>query len=245
MQYGQPSFHVPPLTKTNKYLLIALVACFLIQSAAKLAFNFSPEIVFGLSGGQFFNGSIYQFFTYPLVQPGFFNMLFNGLVLWFFGSDLESKWGDKFYLKFLGTSVLGGAILYLAIVSIMPSSSVFLTPLLGIQGICFSILVAYGILNSEAIIPFMLIFPMKAKYFCLLLIGIELYSGIFAEGGKASRGHLGAMAAGFLFLKYQTDKSKKNKKKIKVTYKTDGQSSHLRLVKDEDKADPKKPKFWQ
>ena len=74
---------------------------------------------------------------------------------------------------------------------------------------------------------------------------LSFNSGLFATGGKASWGHLGAMAAGFLFLKYQTDKAQK-KKKIKVTYKTDGKGSHLRLVKDEeDKADPNKPKFWQ
>jgi len=245
MQYGQPGLHVPPLTKINKYLLVILVGCFILQSIVKTGFDASPEFTLGLSGGMFFKGAVYQFFTYPFVQPGFFNMLFNGLVLWFFGSDLESKWGDKFYLKFLGISVLGGAILYLAIISFFSGSSIFATPLLGIQGICFSILVAYGILNSDAIIPFMLIFPMKAKYFCLLLIGIELYSGLFATGGKASWGHLGAMAAGFLFLKYQSDKSRKKKNKIKVTYKMDGKSSHLKLVKDEDKADPQKPKFWQ
>ena len=174
MQYGQPSFYIPPLTKTNKVLLITLVSCFLVQSIAKAGLDMVPEVYLGLSGGLFMKGAIYQLVTYPFVQPGFFNILFNGLVLWFFGSDLETKWGAKFYIKFLITSIFGGALLYLAVVAFFPGSVVFTTPLLGIQGVCFSILVAYGIINSEAVIPFMLIFPMKAKYFCLLLIGIEL-----------------------------------------------------------------------
>jgi membrane associated rhomboid family serine protease len=249
MNQGMSSFTAPPLSKTNKVLLMVFVGAFLLQSIAKLAFDTIPEATFGLTGVGFLNGYVFQILTYPFVQPGFFNILFNSLVLWFFGSDLEMRWGQTFYLKYLAVSVLGGAFLYLMVVVFVPGSLMFSTPLMGLQGICFSILVAYAILNSEAIIPFMLLFPMKAKYFCMLLIGIELYSGIFSAGGKASWGHLGGMGVGYLFLVWESKKARSTKdNKVGIVYKTPKKrkNAHLRLVKEEDdKANPDKPKFWQ
>ncbi len=200
----------------------------------------------GLSAAGVLNGHIYQLLTYPLIQRGFVEALFNGLVLWFIGGDLESRWGQKFYLKFLFVSTLGAGLFYLLVsLALFSDSAVFNFPLMGITGMTYSLLMAYGIIFSERLLTFMFFFPMKAKYFCALLAGIQLYMAIFSDHAKTSWAHLAAMACGFIYLKLVSGKSKGQgfglwlKKREKQQLK-----KKLTLIKG-DKPNEQDPKFWQ
>lgn len=241
-------FYVPAITKTNKVILIALLSAFLLQSILKVSVGFSFASWFGLSWVGLTSGKIFQVLTYPLVIPSLFSFLFDALVLWFFGCELERRWGRKLYLKFIGVSVLGGSLFYILVVGLFFSNSmVAAVPLVSLHGICLAILVAYSVIFSESIIPFMLIFPMKAKYFCLILVGIEMYTAFFSGYGKASFGHLGSAGLAFLYLLYLSKSAQKTKSgQYEVHYKTKSASrkkSHLRLVDEEE--DTKNPKYWQ
>jgi membrane associated rhomboid family serine protease len=127
-----------------------------------------------LSSDGFSSGLIYQLITYPFIEASFMGLLFEGLLLWFIGSELESKWGRKFYIEFFLISILSVAPLYLILSKTLGLSA----PLMGITGFNYALLVAYAIIYSERQLMFMMIFPMKAKYFCLLLAGIQLYTGL-------------------------------------------------------------------
>ncbi|MBL7665869.1 MAG: rhomboid family intramembrane serine protease [Bacteriovoracaceae bacterium] len=202
-----PSINVPRLTNINRTLLITCGAIFLINSITVLL-GFSLNAYLGLSTAAVLQGHVYQLLTYPLVGRGLMELLFNGLVVWFIGCDLEARWGRKTYSWFLFWSVFGSGLFYLAMTAaFFRDSSLFAFPLVGLSGLCYGLLIAYGMIFSERMMTFMLLFPMKAKYFCWLLVGIELYMGIFSPYNKSSWAHLAAIVSGVTYLKWQSHKS--------------------------------------
>jgi len=242
MNMGYQSLYVPRISQTNKYLIISCGIIFILQSILEKTGIYLVTWG-GLSLPLFTTGFIYQLLTYPFFQASFMAFLFNALILWFIGSDLERGLGEKLYLRHLILIVLGGGLSFL-LISLFFSGGI-VVPLLGLSGICFGLLINYGTLYGDRVLTFMLIFPMKARYFCWLLIGIELYMGFFSPYAKASWGHLGGMLVAFLHLKY-SDKFRflDNLLKFKMNFQRKKSSRHLKLVKDDDDEDRKGPKYW-
>lgn len=241
--------HAPPLSPINKFLIIALVALFLIQSVINVYGGPSLIKYLGLSAHMVMNGYLYQIVTYPFIQSGFFALLFECLLLWFIGGELEYMWGQRRYLTYLLVSVFGGGISYLLVTLIfLQDSMIFSLPLIGPGGITLSLLVAYGLLFSERYLSFMLIFPIKAKYFCLLIGGIELYMGLFSPYGKSAWGHLGAMGFSFLFLRGMSIWQSLRMVLGKKTKKKNPRKFYLIKTEEQEKDKKKKknePKYWQ
>ncbi|MCB0405471.1 MAG: rhomboid family intramembrane serine protease, partial [Bdellovibrionales bacterium] len=79
-------------------------------------------------------------------------------------------------------------------------------PIVGASGAIFGILAAYGIFFGNRYFLVFFLFPMKAKYFVLLMAGIELVMGIEANprDNVAHFAHIGGMAVGalYIYLKY-------------------------------------------
>lgn len=239
--------HAPPLSQVNKYIIIAHVGLFLINSVMKVSAGTSLAGILGLSLGGLSKGFVFQILTFPFIETNFLSVLFNSMLIWFIGGDLETKWGARFYAKFLGLSALVSGLVYL-LVTLFAANAFHFTPLSGLGGVVFALLMAYGIIFSERQLTFMLLFPMKAKYFCMILAAIELYMGLFSAHGKASWAHLSAAAAGYGYLKWKSMKARGESLggKWKQAQKK-RRKGKLRIVKDEEgrKPDPKDPKFWQ
>lgn len=227
---NQIHFQRPPLTKVNKFLIIGVVGVFLLSSVSKLAGTTGITNLLGLNINLFLSGYFFQLLTYPFLQQSFLSVLFNCLLLWFIGGELELKWGRNTYLKFIFISSIGAGIVFL-ISTYFFTSNAFL---LGLDGINLSLLIAYGIIYSDRTMSFMLIFPMQAKYFCLLLAGIQIYMAVFSSARFHAWAHITAMLWGYLFLKGKSLSFKKSQKLKK--------RNHLHLVKDENE---KEPRYWQ
>lgn len=242
----QTQMYVPPLSKINKYIIIAHVGLFLLNSVLKVSAGMSLVSLLGLSLGGISQGLVFQIASFPFMEASFMSVLFNSMLVWFIGGDLEQKWGSSFYLKFLGVGVLASGFIYLAI-SFLTGGNLQSVPLHGLGGVVFSLLIAYGVIFSERQLTFMLLFPMKAKYFCMILAAIELYMGLFSSNGKASWAHLSAAAAGFGYLKWKSMKAQgQSLGNVFENAAKKRRKSKLRIVRDEEpKADPKDPKFWQ
>ena len=52
---------------------------------------------------------LWQPLTYMFLHAGLFHLLFNMLALWMFGTELERKWGTRFFLRYYGVSGVGAA----------------------------------------------------------------------------------------------------------------------------------------
>lgn len=231
----------PPLTPVNKALLITLVSLFVLHSIGHALGAFSLVEWFGLVPGNTFPLRLYTLFTYPWIETQLMAVLFNGLALWFLGSELETQWGRKIYLKFLFTSVFVAGVLYLGLASlILRGTWLGGGVLMGTAGFTYALCVAYAVLYPERQFMLMFAFPVKAKWFCLIMAGVELYMGLFS-GNPASWGHLFSMGVGFGLIRYQTAPAIAWWLKGTSGKRSSSNAKHLKLVK---KDDGDKPEYW-
>lgn len=233
--------HTPPLTKINKIILIAAGACFIVASILKAIGAFSLVSILGLSGNGLFNGLVFQLITYPFVEVNLMGFLFNSMVVWFIGGELEQQWGQKIYLRFLLITVLTvGLIFTLVNLVFFFGTPVYFASLHGLSGINFALLIAYSLLYPDRQLAFMMVFPMKARTFCWILAGIEAYLALFSSI-TTSWAHLLAMGISFLIIHFQNNPL--IKKALHTSWKPrSGGKKHLYVVKDDDQ---KPPKYWQ
>jgi membrane associated rhomboid family serine protease len=82
-------------------------------------------------------------------------------------------------------------------------------PSVGASGAVFGILLAFGMLFPNNLVYIYFMFPMKAKYFVILLGALELYLGVFQDSNVANFAHLGGMVFGFILLKLWGEKARK------------------------------------
>lgn len=241
----QTSFQLPTLSKINKVLIIMMVVMFLLSSIVSLSLNFSLNSLLGLSLDGLSRGMIFQVLTFPLIENHLLAVLFNGLIFWFIGSEIEWQFGPRKYIFFLLTSLFVGAVFFLIVAFLFNMSSI---PLSGLAGVSSGLCLAYAVFYPDRLFTFMLIFPMKAKYFCLLIIAISLYNGFFSPGRAGAWAQLGAMAGSFIWVLWQTPQGrsllgqKLSQMQSRQSAGKKGPASHLKLVKKDDDDDP--PKYW-
>ncbi|HXH76298.1 MAG TPA: rhomboid family intramembrane serine protease [Bacteriovoracaceae bacterium] len=231
----------PPLSKVNKIILISAGTGFLLCAIMKAIGAFSLVQILGLSGTGLFSGMVWQLLTYPLVETEFMSFLFNSLLIWFVGSELETLWGSKIYLRFLLMITFGVGLIYCAVgLLFFFGTSVYLTPIQGLTGVNFALLIAYAMLYPDRQLSMMMIFPMRAKTFCWILVAIQAYFAIFSSHITAWA-HLLAMGISYLIIRFQSQPL--IKKVLNSTWTpSKTKKKHLYVVKDDDQ---KPPKYWQ
>lgn len=147
------------------------------------------------------------FMPWQLVSYGFMHsqttlmhIIFNMLMLWMFGRDLEQLMGPRRFLLYYMTCVVGAGLVQLLVGAYQGGG----VPTVGASGGVFGILLAYGMAFPNRTI--MLIFPpipMKAKYFVIMLGLFELTIGLSGvKNGIANFAHLGGMLFGFMLIRY-------------------------------------------
>jgi membrane associated rhomboid family serine protease len=148
-----------------------------------------------------------QFMPWQLVTYGFMHdthglthILFNMFGLWMFGRDIERTMGQRRFLVYYMTCVVGAGIVQL--VAAWMSNADYLT--VGASGGVFGILLAYAMtFPNRTVVLLIPPIPMKAKYFVLLYGLLNLYQGLSGTAqGVANFAHLGGMLFGFLLIQH-------------------------------------------
>ena len=240
---SQYQFQAPPLTKVNKAILITSGAFFLLHSILKAVGALNLVDFVGLSGYGLFHGLIYQLVSYSFMEVHLMSYIFSSMVVWFVGSELENMWGSKVYLRFLLLAVVGTGLVYALIgLVFFYGTPFYMTPLHGLAGINFALLIAYAILYPDRQMSLMMLFPVRSRTFCFILVAIEAYMAVFASLSSAWA-HLLAMGFSYLIIKFQTKPIIKMvlNSSFKSAKKGSGKK-HLYVVKDDDQ---NPPKYWQ
>jgi membrane associated rhomboid family serine protease len=222
--------YLPRLSFINKIIIIISSVLFLLDF---IVHGLSAYL--GLSALAVMKGNIFAFITYPFLSHSIMEVILNCLMLWLMGSEFEENWGRSRYLKFLGSVVIGGGLIYF-LVSILffKNGLVYAYPLTGLSGIVSALCVAYAVIFPTRIFSFLMIIPIQAKYFCLILAAIALFQGLQGPAGAGAWGQIGAIASGFLFMHLI---SRKKVQKLRPKSK-----AKLSIVKDNDDTPPK---YWQ
>jgi membrane associated rhomboid family serine protease len=138
-------------------------------------------------------GYVWQLVTYMFLHGGFWHIALNMFVIYMFGSALEQVWGSDRFLRYYFICGLGAA----------GFSFIFSynTTVIGASGAGYGILLAYAVLFPDAQIYVWGLFPIRARTLVIVLIFVELVSGLLGGDGIAHFAHLGGMLAGFLYLR--------------------------------------------
>lgn len=246
------------LTKMVKWIIISNVAVwFLFVILGRGAFGFHRVFeIFGLVPSAIIADFwIWQPVTYMFFHSdNLFHILFNMFVVYWAGSEIEQTWGSKAFLKYylvtgIGAGVLytAGATLYYLFSSGSAGPSAMSIPVVGASGATFGLMLAYGILFGERTLLFMLLFPMKAKYFVMLLGGIEVFN-LLKDGlqsGVSNLCHIGGLIVGYLYLTIWTRRKRNSSQGGTKGLGRKKGKGKLRLVIDNE-VSPKDdgPRYW-
>lgn len=193
-EHGNIAFRPQYFTDAIKILLIANVVMFLIRYLALSKFDLAE--IFGLSPGNLWP-LIWQPFTYMFIHGDFFHIFMNMFVLWMFGSEMESIWGRREFLKYYFITGIGAGLVWI----VFNFGNAYAV-LIGASGAIYGILLAYGLMfpNRKVLIYFL--FPVKVKYLVVFLGAISFISSINASGSNISHlTHLSGMLIGYIYLK--------------------------------------------
>jgi len=140
---------------------------------------------------------IWQLFTYMFMHGGFMHLFLNMFALWMFGMDLENDWGSQKFLLYYMICGVGAGLSNLFIGPLFGPSA----PTVGASGAIYGVLLAFGMMYPDRPILIYFLLPIRARYFVLIYIGIELYAGVTGSAdGVAHFAHLGGAAVGFVYL---------------------------------------------
>jgi membrane associated rhomboid family serine protease len=140
----------------------------------------------------------WQLFTYMFLHEGFTHILFNMLMLWWVGVQVEQALGTRRFLIYYFVCGLGGATAHLLLSGFFGMGG---GPMLGASGAIFGVLVAFGVMFPEMRLIFFPIFiPIRAKFVVPILIAIEIYSTYNSSDNVAHLAHLGGAVTGMIYM---------------------------------------------
>jgi membrane associated rhomboid family serine protease len=198
------SFGFPPFTRSVKKLVYLNVGVFFLLLVLG---NVAPDVArsieknFGLLPQAVLHGFVWQLVTYSFIHAGVLHILFNMLALWMFGSTLEQDWGPRRFMEFYFFCVVGAALItiLMSYTHLLGMSPQMVT--VGASGGIYGLIVAFGILYAEARIYIYGIFPIKAKWFAIIWVGLAALGALMDRGNIANIAHLGGALFGYVYLK--------------------------------------------
>jgi membrane associated rhomboid family serine protease len=184
---------VPPVTVAVKYLLIFNIGVFLLQQAFLNRYvgvlGLVPASVLG-------KGYVWQLVTYLFLHGDPLHILFNMLFLWILGPELERFWGSKEFIKYYFVTGCGAGLVN---VLVQPGLT---RPTIGASGAIFGLIAGFAMAFPDREILFLFVIRMKAKYFALLAVALEVFMLWQMPHAPVARfAHLGGLLVGYLYLR--------------------------------------------
>ena len=193
-EQGNISFKPKIFTDAIKVLIWINVGLFALKLISQSQIDLAR--IFGLSPNTIWP-MIWQPVTYMFIHGDFFHVLINMFVLWMFGSEMESIWGRKQFLRYYFLTGVGSGIVWL-LFNIGQSYAV----LIGASGAIYGILLAYGMMFPNRIVYLYFMIPIKVKWFVIFLGAIAFLSSFNNHSNISHLTHLSGMAIGFIYLRY-------------------------------------------
>ncbi|MEX0742430.1 MAG: rhomboid family intramembrane serine protease, partial [Phycisphaeraceae bacterium] len=152
-----------------------------------------------------YGGQVWRFVTYQFLHSpsSLLHILFNMIVLYFFGPLIEQYLGSRRFLAFYLLCGCAAAVIY-SIFSFVPGllNTTPDMPLVGASGSVYGTLIACAVLYPAQVVHVWGVFPLQLRTLAFIILGIAAFSliaGARNAGGEAA--HLGGAALGFLLIK--------------------------------------------
>ena len=151
---------------------------------------------------------LWRLVTYPLLHhtTSAFHLLFNGLILYWAGSELERRWGGRRFLGFmLLTTLAGGVFVVIAwLLGLSIANSV-----IGASAITEGLIVAWGLIFRDRTIYFFFVLPMRGLHIIWFAILLAVLDAISTSPVSAAA-HFGGIFMGLVLASgiWRTNKMK-------------------------------------
>lgn len=174
--------------------------------------------------------------SYMFLHQGFLHILFNLLILYWFGIIFLQYFDDKKLLSLYLLGGLSGAALYIIFFNVFPAFQVYISQslMLGASASVMAIVMATAVNAPNYTVNLMFIGPVKLKYIATFYVVLDILS-IASDNSGGHIAHLGGALFGYLYIS-QMKKGKniargfdrfmdklfslfKPRPKVKVTYK--------------------------
>jgi membrane associated rhomboid family serine protease len=202
------------ITPGVQWLVVATFAVFFLQVLIRV---FAGPFVhqqmllrFGLVPAGVFPGlRVWQPFTYIFLHDpnDFLHVIFNMLMLWMFGRELELVWGKARFIRYYFLTGVGAGLIEV-LVKTVPTffgRAPSFVPTIGASGAIFGIFAACAILFPDRQVSiFFLPIRMSMRAFVLGLAALEFFLPLLlrSAGDNVSHiCHLGGMLVGWLYLR--------------------------------------------
>lgn len=188
-------------------VIVHVVAYVLYLLALRAGLDFARDELALVPSDVLLRGRIWQPVTSVLIHAptDVGHLLFNMLMLWWFGGPLEVWWGRRGLFTAYAVSALGGVLLTilagLAVLPWGPEGSLYYMwtgAHLGASGAVLGITICWGAAQWEQRLNFMFLGEMKVKTFVLILVGIQVLTALSYDG-TSSTSHFGGILAGWLY----------------------------------------------
>ena len=192
---SSPSYRITPwvgrLIIANAVVLLLLMTLFTSREIFQ-ALQFSPRTAFTRP---------WTFVTYMFVHAGLLHLLTNMLMLYVFGTAVESRMGSRNFVMYYLYCGVGAAVFSLLLGGIMPVGA-----FVGASGAVLGVAVAFAYFWPEAeLIVFPIPVPIKARTLVLGLVALDVIgSRLWPNDGIAHLAHVGGALFGFFFFKVQS-----------------------------------------
>lgn len=204
----------PRITWAVQKLILLNVAVFALQTLARpLEIYFLPDFLleivpiskllskwFGFQPEWFLGGMLWTPFTYMFLHAGLLHLFMNMLWLFFFGPEVERTLGTRQFFRFYFFCGAAGVM-----ATFFPYALFGVRPLvMGASGAVMGAMIAFAILEPDRqFFLFPLPVPINTRALVLIVVVLNIVSGL-GEGGRVSVAtHFGGMTAGYLYMRFR------------------------------------------
>ena len=192
---SSPSYRITPwvarLIIANAVVLLLLMTLFTSREVFQ-ALQFSPRTAFTRP---------WTFVSYMFVHANLLHLLANMLMLFVFGTAVESRMGSRTFLTYYLFCGVGAAVFSLLLAGVMPVSA-----FIGASGAVLGVAVAFATFWPDAeLIVFPIPVPIKARTLVIGLVVLDVIgSRLWPNDGIAHLAHVGGALFGYLFFRVQS-----------------------------------------
>ena len=185
-----------PLTPAMKWIMINT---FIVWLAQLLLIYVGPYrrffTLFALYTEGVLSGKVWQLFTYMFLHDtnSPIHLLFNLIILYMFGGQMEKKWGSKYFVLFYFLCGIAGGVLVVLWGLFFAGH-----PTLGASGAILGVLAAYCMTWPERSIYLFGVLPLKGKHLLLITIGMDFLYFLVPNSGISFQAHMGGLGMGVL-----------------------------------------------
>jgi membrane associated rhomboid family serine protease len=141
----------------------------------------------------------YTLITYQFLHAGFWHILFNMLVLFWFGRIFTNFVSEKKLLPLYLMGGIAGALLYIILYNLLPVFDNQVGRLVGASASIMAILGATTALAPDYEVRLYFLFNVKLKFIAAFLIVANIFTMPNGNAG-GNMAHLGGVAFGFLYI---------------------------------------------